>query len=350
MTPLKRALRGAACCVCAMAIPAAAQDAPSAGLHTGVVFDEISPLSAGSEILRRTVSPLAAVAARRELARSRKTLSEQSIDPSKELFTVYVPSAEPPQGYGLLVFVPPWRDARLPPEWATVLDQVGAIFVSAANSGNDANVLGRRVPLALIAYQNVVDRYRIDPEHVFVGGFSGGSRVAMRLALGYPDIFRGALLDAGADPLGNTRATLPSRALFAQFQDRSRLVYVAGDQDTINIAIEKDSIHSMRDWCVTDIDAQIAPHTSHETPDSIALSHAFAALYAPAPPDPAELASCRARLDGELTAQLQQVEVLIASGKRDEARALLLETDLRFGGLAAPKSVELDAKLSSDSP
>lgn len=57
----------------------------------------------------------------------------------------------PPHGFALLVFVPPWQDARLPPEWAKVLDRYGAIFVSAARSGNDENVLGRREPLALLA-------------------------------------------------------------------------------------------------------------------------------------------------------------------------------------------------------
>jgi len=40
------------------------------------------------------------------------------------------------------------------------------------------------------------------------------------------------------------------------------------------------------------------------------------------------------------------VDALIASGNRDDARKLLLEIDTRFGGLAAPKSVELDAQLN----
>jgi hypothetical protein len=330
---------------------ALAQGAPglqAPGLQSNVVFGETSPLSSNTEILRRLISPLAAASANRDLVHSGKTLSEQSIDPTKETFTVYVPSTMPPEGYGLFVFVPPWRDARLPLEWAPVLDRIGVIFVSAAESGNDANVIGRRAPLALIAYQNIVDRYKIDPQHVYVGGFSGGSRVAMHLALGYPDIFRGALLDAGADPIGDSKAPLPPRELLLQFQNSSRLVYVSGDQDDFNIQTDKGSMRAMRDWCVTDIDGEIWPHASHDALDGQAFSRAFAALYAPTPPDPAELASCRARHDAELTAQLRQVSALIASGKRDEARRALLEIDTRFGGLAAPKSVELDAALNSD--
>jgi hypothetical protein len=322
----------------------------SPGLQSNVVFAETSPLAANTEILRRLISPLAVASAHRDLTRSGQVLAEQSIDPAKETFTVYVPATKPPEGYGLLVFVPPWRDARMPLEWAPVLDRYGVIFVSAALSGNDANVIGRRVPLALIAYQNIVDRYRIDPRHVYAGGFSGGSRVAMHLALGYPDVFRGALLDAGSDPIGNSKAPLPPRELLLQFQASSRLVYVSGDQDDFNVQTDKGSMRSMRDWCATDIDGEIWPHASHDALDGEAFARAIAALYAPVPPDPVELASCRARIDDALTAQLQQVDALIENGKRDDARKLLLEIDTRFGGLAAPRSNALDATLSSDSP
>jgi hypothetical protein len=51
-----------------------------------------------------------------------------------------------------------------------VLDQFGMIFVSAARSGNDEDIISRREPLALIAAQNAMARYAIDPDKVFVGG------------------------------------------------------------------------------------------------------------------------------------------------------------------------------------
>jgi hypothetical protein len=38
---------------------------------------------------------------------------------------------------------------------------------------------------------------------------------------------------------------------------------------------------------------------------------------------------------------LGQVDSLNAEGKRDEAQTLLLKIDIRFGGLAAPRSIEL---------
>ena len=61
----------------------------------------------------------------------------------------------------------------------------------------------------LLAAYNLMERFHADPDRVFVGGFSGGSRIAMRLALGYPDLFHGVLLNAGGDPLGNAEAGAP---------------------------------------------------------------------------------------------------------------------------------------------
>src|ERR1700722_20892591 len=246
VTPYCKPWRVLTCCLSLLPWAAAfAQGAPVAGLQSDVVFNETSPLSGNTEILRRMISPLAAAAAHRDLARSGKTLNAQSIDPAKETFTVYVPATKPPKGYGLFVFVSPWSEAKVPQDWTSVFDQHGVIFVGAANAGNDANVLGRRDPLALIAYQNIVDRYPVNPEHVYVGGFSGGSRVAMRLALGFPDVFRGALLDAGADPIGDAKAPLPPRELFQQFQNRSRIVFISGEEDTLNLQTDKASQRSM---------------------------------------------------------------------------------------------------------
>jgi len=71
--------------------------------------------------------------------------------------------------------------------------------VTAANSGNDAPTIDRREPLALLAAHNTMKQYPVDPQQVYIGGFSGGARVALRLALAYPDVFHGALLNAGSD-------------------------------------------------------------------------------------------------------------------------------------------------------
>jgi pimeloyl-ACP methyl ester carboxylesterase len=317
------------------------------GLQQDVVFSDYSPLSSNTEMARRLLSPLTAAQIPQNLARTGSTLREQPIDLAEEKFVVYVPAQKPAGGYGLLVFVPPWQEAKLPYGWAPILDQYGMIYVSVARSGNPESVLGRREPLALLAETNIARRYTLDPTHIYIGGFSGGSRVAQHVALGYPDVFRGALLNAGSDPIGTEMNPLPPQDLFVQFQNSTRLVYVTGGDDAPRLGWAAGSAISMRAWCVFDLQSQITPGATHEVASPVALSRALKALFNPVTPDPNELAACRASRDTELKAKLQQVEALIAARKPDDAQALLKDIDASFGGLAAPRSVELAAKISA---
>jgi hypothetical protein len=340
-------VRGIALCpVLAMllGVPHAAS-AQATGLQPSVVFSEEAPLSSNAELARRLLTPLTATQVPQLLARAGKALAAQPLDLAAERFVVYVPPQAPPRGYGLLVFVPPWNEAALPPSWAPVLDRYGMIFVSAARSGNDASVLGRREPQALIGAANIESRYRVDPERVYVGGLSGGSRIAMRIALGYPDVFRGAFLNAGSDPIGSAEIPLPPTDLFLRFQGTVRLVYVTGDADTVHLGMDAVSASSMRDWCVFDIESQPMAGAGHELASAAALSRALTALDQRRPPEPSKVAACRARIDRELNDRLKQLDALLAAGKWDQARKLLIKVDQRFGGLAAPHSLELSQAL-----
>lgn len=318
---------------------------PVAGRETQLQFDAYSPLSASAEIVRRLLSPLAAAEVQRSLASSSERLSEQSIDLASERFVLYVPAHAPAAGYALLVFVPPWDEAQLPHGWAAVLDRYGVIFVSAARSGNSADVIGRREPLALLGAWNVMQRYRVDPQRVYVGGFSGGSRIGLRLALAYPDLFRGALLNAGSDPLDAGPPTPPTRELLARFQQSTRVVLLTGEHDALHLSIDRASLESMHEWCVFDTAAEITPGAGHELASPAALSRALGALESHVRPDAARLAACRDSLDRRLAAQLARIRTLIDAGKSPEARKLLEETDRKFGGLAAPQTVALAAAL-----
>src|SRR5258706_9797477 len=186
-----------------------------AGLQNDVVFSDYSVLSSSTELLHRLVSPLNAVRAGKLLAHAAVALRDQPIDLAKERFTVYVPAHAPAPGYGLLVFVPPWQNAMLPRGWAAVLERRSLIFVSAANSGNEANILDRREPLALLAAHNIMQRFHVDPERIYIGGFSRGSRISLRLALGVSDLFRGAFLHAGSDPIGDAQVPPPPPGIFS---------------------------------------------------------------------------------------------------------------------------------------
>jgi pimeloyl-ACP methyl ester carboxylesterase len=305
-----------------------------------VVFEGYSELSSSAELSRRLFSPFAAAQLTQEIARTGKHVIEQSINLAEEKFIVYVPSPTPAQGFALLVFVPPWQDARLPPGWAGVLDRYGVIFVSAARSGNDASVFDRREPLALLAAHNIVQHYPVDPARVYIGGFSGGARVALRLALAYPDLFHGAVLNGGSDPIGDSQIPIPRKDLFLRFQS-THVVYVTGERDTSQLNNDLASMHSLKKWCVFDVQSHSERSAGHEVAGPTALAWALGNLKQDTPPDPKKLAACREAIEQELNLKLHQVQSLIAAGQNDGAQRMLIKIDEHYGGLAAPRSIEL---------
>ncbi|MDE2261963.1 MAG: hypothetical protein KGL45_05535 [Gammaproteobacteria bacterium] len=311
------------------------------GMPQQAVLTEYDPLFSNAEIMRRLLSPLTQVAVRHMLARTGKLLSRYPIDLTNEKFLVYVPSTAPPsRGYALLVFIPPWDQTFLPFGWASQLDRYGVILVSPASAGNTAAVLNRRVPLALSAETNIAREYPLDRQRVFIGGFSGGSGVALRIALGYPDVFRGALLNAGAAPLGGAYP-LPRQDLFQRFRGTSHLVYVTGELDTTNLGGDAGSSQSMQDWCVFEVETHETTGAGHELMSAAAFGRALERLLSPAPADPARLGACRSRVQQELGEKLARAEALVAESRRAAARQLLLEIDERYGGLAAPRILDL---------
>jgi poly(3-hydroxybutyrate) depolymerase len=222
-----------------------------------------------------------------------------------------------------------------------VLDRYGVIFVTAARSGNDESALGRREPLALLAAHNIIKEHPVDPERIFVAGFSGGSRIALRLALGYPDLFRGAILNAGSDSIGNGRIPLPPKDVFLQFQSSTHLIYITGDRDADHIVDDMSSVRSMHKWCVFNVDDYVQPHVGHEVAGAPVLFRALDGLLNISRSDSNKLAACRSTIDSDLEKKFQRVQSLKFGGHRADADKLLIEIDEHYGGLAAPRSVDL---------
>jgi pimeloyl-ACP methyl ester carboxylesterase len=307
------------------------------------VFTEYAPLSSTVELVRRLYSPLTAVRINQEAQRAGRTLRGQPIDLGKEHYSIYVPDRphSPAGMYSLLVFIPPWPRAEVPRQWIPALSRYNTILVTAANSGNDAPTTDRREPLALLAMHNTMAQYPVDPQKVYVGGFSGGARVALRLALGYPDFFRGALLNAGSDSIGTADVPLPPADLFRRFQESTRLVYLTGERDEENLIRDVNSRRSLDQWCVYDVATQSEPRAGHELADASGFGRSLDELLGRGHSDPDKLEACRARIDQELRTQLGKVENAFAHGDSNGARQLLRQIDARYGGLAAPRSVEL---------
>lgn len=317
------------------------------GSESEVRFDRYDPLSRNVTLAQRLLPPLAVDLAFRDLAARHQSLAEQPVDLAQERFKLFVPTVQPAGGYGLLVFVPPWQGAEIPPAWKRALARRGIIMVTAARSGNEEPVTGRRAPLALLAAINVIQRFPVDKSRVYVGGFSGGSKVAFKLAVGYPDLFKGALLLAGADALGEDGFATPSAQLLGQLGEQSRIVFVTGTRDEINIDLSRSAAISLRRFCAQASGLLQVPALGHTLIDQSWLGKALDLLEA-APNKPAsDRARCLADLDARIASELTEVEAQIDQGRRVEARKRLLAIDARYGGLALPRSLALLRRIEA---
>lgn len=311
------------------------------GLRRDVVFEHDSPLTRNGVLSARMLTPLLAEAVDRHLHDAGGSLDGLAIDLQGERFELYVPPGDAPAGgFGLLVFVPPWESQGLPRDWIPVLARAGVAAVTAERSGNSQNVLARRVPLALAAYDNVRRDIPIDPARVFIGGFSGGARVALRIATAFPEIFHGALLNAGSDPLGSSALPLPGPEAFARFTRETRLVFASGTRDTAVADVDRRSERSARELCVANIADQPIRGGGHEPADVRAFARALRALEAP-PKVRDDVDACRAALDAEIAHRLASIEASLEEGRLQLAARGLVELDARYGWLAAPRTVEL---------
>jgi len=111
-----------------------------------------------------------------------------------EKFFLRVPSSYTGvQPYGLLVFMSPVDDfTSLPPGWAGVLDSNRLLFVAPQMVGNNQPI-ARRAGMAVVAARKIQEMAAVDPKRIYVGGLSGGARIASYAAFVHPELFRGVI-------------------------------------------------------------------------------------------------------------------------------------------------------------
>jgi hypothetical protein len=159
------------------------------------------PLRKGtSDVVFTQASPLSTV----KMQHARYGLEgspEDEYDIAHERFSLVVPETYDPESleWGVLVWCNAGRSAGLPKDWEASLTKKKLIAIAAYNVGNDRGV-AIRVGLALDAAYNLRQRYPNLNEHrVYVSGISGGAKVASMAAMGFPEIFDGAICCAGVN-------------------------------------------------------------------------------------------------------------------------------------------------------
>ena len=146
---------------------------------------------------RHPLSSLAEVQRRVGWTDAEMDAAVDDYDPTQESFEVAVPPS-PMDPDGLLVWIPAAPSGAMPPELGSALEKRHLRYVGLNNAGNERPV-AVRMNLALDAVHAVCRRMPVRPDRIWVGGISGGAKTASRLALLYPEVFRGGLLVVGAE-------------------------------------------------------------------------------------------------------------------------------------------------------
>jgi predicted esterase len=125
--------------------------------------------------------------------------------------------------HGVLVFVHPGRNAAPLPGWIEVLDRRNLAYIAAENFGNDQPG-NQRALAALLALTHLSRTQKIDGARRYIGGMSGGGKMASQVLARFPDFFDGALCIVGAEYVAPRAQLAPDAA-------GKPVVFITGSQD-----------------------------------------------------------------------------------------------------------------------
>ena len=125
---------------------------------------------------------------------------------------------------GVLVFVSPTESGEPPAGWLPVLEQAHLSWIAAVGFGND-KLSAQRVLAAMMALELIRQAGPLDPERTYIGGMSGGGRIASQMAPRFPQKFSGALYIVGAD------VWMPEDARLKQRASANGYVFITGERD-----------------------------------------------------------------------------------------------------------------------
>ncbi len=131
--------------------------------------------------------------------------------PDRELYRVRLPKDYNPDfPAGVLVWISPSSDGRIPTIFGPILDKLGFIAIGIDNNGNNRAITDR-LANHLDSIESLAAHYRIDRSRIYLTGMSGGGRCSAILLLAFPDLFAGAVPIAGLDTYHNAPTGDPGK-------------------------------------------------------------------------------------------------------------------------------------------
>jgi hypothetical protein len=125
---------------------------------------------------------------------------------------------------GVVVFVSPTNSGEPPEGWLALLQQKRLSWVAADGFGNQ-QPSAQRVLVAIMGRSLAERSAALDRKRIYVGGMSGGGRIASMTAPRFPQLFSGGLYIVGAN------FWMPEVAQLKQWAAANRYVFITGDKD-----------------------------------------------------------------------------------------------------------------------
>ena len=271
------------------------------------------------------------------------------LSPDKERYLIHVPTnytgREP---FGLVIFTFSGDTfEELPAGWDTVLSQKKLLFIAPQNAGNKQDI-PRRYGLVVLGAMKMRESFKVDPERVYLAGYSGGARTAGQLAFHQSGLFHGTIQMCGADfpgPVPMVHATPPAAGEQAyglmpgtpeeveQAKRNVRFVIITGKKD-----FRYSNLLDLYEggFCKSGFEAKLidVPDMDHELCSAPVLGQAISYLDARKPAEKtAALATAtgqRSEPDAPVTAAVIPVKPAWVSQEPRRWPQILLSHDARF--------------------
>jgi poly(3-hydroxybutyrate) depolymerase len=150
------------------------------------------------------------------------------VDDETISWRIYVPETyDASKPAGLMVYISPTSSGEIRGDWQSVIDSENLIWIGANQSGNRTRT-NKRILLATLAPYLASESYEIDPDRVYLSGFSGGGKAAGLASVHLARLFKGAIFICGAESWSDAE---PEQLLAAA---ANRYVFVTGSRDFNN--------------------------------------------------------------------------------------------------------------------
>ena len=146
----------------------------------------------------------------------------ESVKRSYEIFVP--PGYDPKRTYPLILFISPSARATGYRNWRPVSIKHDVIFVSPHRAGNNCPQR-QRVRIVMDVLDDVRRKFNTDVDRTYIGGFSGGGRIACAIAFALPEYFGGVIPVCASGDL-QQESWLRHRVI-----DRLSVAHVTGEKD-----------------------------------------------------------------------------------------------------------------------